>query len=798
MNPLEFINQIKDMYNDQDPRPMAQEPRNTYSQGQLVTPSVDGSRPGYAGKDKRVLDEDTIKKIKNKIKLKVGQKWNFFDPETNPKGHTYGVPKGDPNYEKARNFKPGRVEASLLRLKKKYQEIKADPKLLAEKKAYDRKRFLRIRDVKNKEANLKYAMDKDFRQKKLDWAKADRIKNPEKYKKKMSDYYAKKGRFPPGNNYKEHVWRDMFRSSQKSGQSRFLLVDESGKLLTEDKFPKVDGKVRWDVGGAYKNVKFYDTKTKQFVKFDNTIKGKGIGFEKYLDQKSVGGKGAYKNAVYGYKIKDDYKNLTFKDSKGKKINFGKFMQNKMITGDDFLNSGIHVQHPDLNNAFWKNEVTLASSNMELKKLEMNIEQKLRAFKDDPVKRTKALEAFKTKIEKLPGGATKVIEGTTYGIKPTERGVIQAAGKEFGATRYKDFANLLKKLCPKGQASGGRIGYQTAGAVTGTLECGINQFNKNLKTGNANSALMRRILANGGNILKGAAKTLNPAELLRLRNLIGPQALGFFAAYEAGDITDDILRKNIPVNEALSKNWLTKTFLPYREQGARAKNLLQSGKLTTDAQKKYALDLMKLDQAIIKQEQLEQMKLDQGLGYGKDESGITNEMIDAAEKDLERRFNAIGDSVFTEGSAIGQEYQALEDEMIASRLDEFKLPFQSDKGTRLVNKLARPSGRRLGPMTAKREMKVDFSLPTYDRNNITEQDVINMYKDEGWISPMDYKSGYKLSPGELTWWRMQDPGRGTYGTQEKFMGGGMVGIRKPHAIPPERQGLRSIMINVNDD
>jgi hypothetical protein len=29
---------------------------------------------------------------------------------------------------------------------------------------------------------------------------------------------------------------------------------------------------------------------------------------------------------------------------------------------------------------------------------------------------------------------------------------------------------------------------------------------------------------------------------------------------------------------------------------------------------------------------------------------------------------------------------------------------------------------------------------------------------------------------------------------RYMGGGMVGIRKPHAIPPERQGLRSIMIN----
>ena len=34
----------------QDPRPMAQGPRNMYADGQLVTPSVDGSRPGYGGK----------------------------------------------------------------------------------------------------------------------------------------------------------------------------------------------------------------------------------------------------------------------------------------------------------------------------------------------------------------------------------------------------------------------------------------------------------------------------------------------------------------------------------------------------------------------------------------------------------------------------------------------------------------------------------------------------------------------------------------------------------------------------
>ena len=46
------------------------------------------------------------------------------------------------------------------------------------------------------------------------------------------------------------------KNPQKIGQERFLLVDESGKLLTRDNFPKVNGKVRCDVGDAYKKVKF--------------------------------------------------------------------------------------------------------------------------------------------------------------------------------------------------------------------------------------------------------------------------------------------------------------------------------------------------------------------------------------------------------------------------------------------------------------------------------------------------------------------------------------------------------------
>ena len=429
--------------------------------GMLVQPSADGRRPGYA---KMKLDKNTIKKIKNKITLKKGQKWNFYDPEKNPNGFTYGIPKEDPNYDIARNLKPGRLETKLKKATEKYKEIKANPKLLAQKKAYDRELYMGKRDEILEARRLKYETDKDFREKKLEWARQDKIKNPEKYKQKLNDYFAKKGRFPPGNNYKENVWRDMFRSSQKSGQERFLLVDEKGNLLTEDKFPRIKNKVRWDVGGAYKKIKFYDTVTKQFVKFDNSIKGKGITFEKYLDQKSVGGKGAYKNAINGYKNKDDIKNLTFKDSKGKTIRLGTIVQERLNDGVNFINSGVNVQHSDLNNAFWKNEVTLASANNKLNYLEQTLERKLKNAGNDISARNKIINNFKSEINKQPGGITKIIEGKTLGVKPTTKSVVEGLGKEFNLTKFKDFKNLVASLgggdCSRGfKNQGGRVGLQ---------------------------------------------------------------------------------------------------------------------------------------------------------------------------------------------------------------------------------------------------------------------------------------------------------------------------------------------------
>jgi len=511
----------------------------------LVQPSNDGSRPGYA---KMKLDDDTIQKIKNKITLKKGQKWNFYDSETNPKGHTYGVPKGDTNYDIARNLKPGRLELKLKKATKKYQEIKANPKLLKQKKAYDRELYMGKRDEVLQASALKYETDKEFREKKLEWARQDKIKNPEKYKQKLNDYFAKKGKFPPGNNYKENVWRDMFRSSQKSGQTRFLLVDEKGNLLTKDKFPKVDGKVRWDVGGAYKKVKFYDTVTEQFVKFDNSIKGEGISFEKYLDQKSVGGKGAYQNAINGYKNKDDIKNLTFKDSKGKTIRLGTIVQERLNDGVNFINSGVNVQHPDLNNAFWKNEVTLASANNQLNYLEQTLERQLRNAGNDVDKRNKVKNNFKSEINRQPGGITKVIEGETFGIEPTKKSVVEAIGKETKLTKFKDFNNLLAKIgCPgKGKAYGGRIQFQEGLSPEVCMTRGAQVIQEKRIDSPAQKA-------NFNKMMKIASVGKNMA---LLKDILGPYGLGGDVLLEGMIAVNKTLTGGTPFKESWQDSWLS--------------------------------------------------------------------------------------------------------------------------------------------------------------------------------------------------------------------------------------------------
>ena len=322
------------------------------------------------------------------------------------------------------------------------------------------------------------------------------------------------------------------------------------------------------------------------------------------------------------------------------------------------------------------------------------------------------------------------------------------------------------------------------------------------------SIARRLISTGGKI---ALSMLNPRELIRLSNLVGPGALGLMGLYEAGSITDDVLRLNKPLDEALAGNWLTKSFLPYSEEFAKQKNLLQSGQLTGD-QKEYALEMMKMENFIKEGQRIQGMaatKLLDNSDYGNIDGSpmISKEDMNKAYAGMFGRFTRMKPYMFEEGiTGRGLENEAAMNEYQDSRLaktgkytsaiseDKFRLPGQrqikQDENyefasspifggpQRMVNKAPRPKNMGRGPMTEQGRMNLDFSIPgytPYDKAYTpTDEEVLQIYRNAG-IVPATF--GGKLQPGEGTKVRMglasQGDNRSIYGS--KFMEGGIASL-----------------------
>jgi len=75
VNILDYIDKMQVMYGDKDPSSMAQEPRNMYASGMLVKPNADGSRPGYAKNKMSGSEEQQAGNVaKKKARLsKIGE-----------------------------------------------------------------------------------------------------------------------------------------------------------------------------------------------------------------------------------------------------------------------------------------------------------------------------------------------------------------------------------------------------------------------------------------------------------------------------------------------------------------------------------------------------------------------------------------------------------------------------------------------------------------------------------------------------------------------------------------------------
>ena len=378
--------------------------------------------------------------------------------------------------------------------------------------------------------------------------------------------------------------------------------------------------------------------------------------------------------------------------------------------------------------------------------------------------------------------------------------------------FRDNGILLKQLCSrKGSASGGRIGYA---AGTPTVACGREQLQKLLFKGGGTAgerSLVQKIISGGGRMAIGM---LNPKELLRLKNLVGPGALGLMAAYEAGSITDDVLRLNKPLDEALAGNWLTKSFLPYSEEFAKQKNLLQSGKLT-GPQREYALEMMKMEEFMKEGKRIEEMEATQlvdqgGVGMIDGTPMVSTEDLNKAYQGLFERFSRLKPYAYEEGvTGRSLENEAAMNEYIDRQTaktgeyipevseDKFRLDGQRKikrdedydfasksiwwKPQRLENRAPRPTNMGRGPMTEKGRMKLDYHIPgytPYDKAYTpSDEEILNIYKQQGYVHP---RFG-QLEPGEGTKVRMglamQDGNRSIFGS--KFSEGGITGLRSKY-------------------
>jgi len=249
-------------------------------------------------------------------------------------------------------------------------------------------------------------------------------------------------------------------------------------------------------------------------------------------------------------------------------------------------------------------------------------------------------------------------------------------KSQGVLGTKDSQPQIKKILQDfekhgcGLAAGGRILFAegtSGGKPTKCAQKGIARFIDDLKKGNYSKATVN-ILKGGGNVLKNI---LDPKELLRLRNYFGPVALGFMAAYEGGVITDDVVRQGTPLNESLANNWLTKSFLPYTKDYAQAKNLLETGKVPSNM-KKYVTDVIDFNEALKDMQGIENRAssrlVDQG-GYGMldGSSMYSQKQQDKEDADVIKKLSGITDYNFLGGSAKDLEYRKMLDEMEATRM-----------------------------------------------------------------------------------------------------------------------------------
>jgi len=613
----EILYTFEDDYN---PSSMVPGPRNMYSQGQLVQPNNDGSRPGYNGK-KEVLSKTKFIELITKNSDKT---YNEFVEILNK---DYTAAGGKPFTKGIIADRARAYDLSGTLSKKEPQgrseESKEQRRIAENKRYYERKKT-----EEGRAKQKKYRLN----------AKAKE--------------YLNLGIDPPASTPQEALWKDAVTSAKKN-------KDGNGRFSFKSGYKK-----------SMSRKDFFSNK----IKIVDNVTGKTFNYNNYKSFINKNAKSfdinGYDDAIRPYKQKD-FVNKTpgLRNSVNSALipNYAKGNKTNAFT----------VQH---NVGRQKNplKVSLAFYDENTKEYYArdNFEkawEKSKKSKTPLADRKKAFNIFKTEIDKLNvvSQPSMIKRNRSFGKELDLTEGLKIAKKKGAKIPYGTFKKLLTEFeahgC-KGKAAGGRILFSNGGeAVTTCATKGITRFIDDLRKGNYSKATLN-LLKGGGNLIKSIA---NPMELLKLRNLIGPGAMGLMAAWEGGVITDDVIRQGTPLNESLANNWLTKSFLPYTKDYAKAKNLLETGKVPSNM-KKYVQDVVTFNDMLMDMKGIEGRKdsrLIDDTGYGMVDgtSMYTKEQEQKEDEALMKKAKTLTENVFTPGTAKALEMKSLQDESEATRM-----------------------------------------------------------------------------------------------------------------------------------
>jgi hypothetical protein len=478
-------------------KPHADGGRAGYNDGQLVTPSVDGSRPGYAGKMKWTTKEvqeiykdlpegmSVQKRILPSGKIdytyrarvrgdNVGKPtWNAKSMVATPENKKKMIKLVEAKYDEYYPNRLSREEYAKIRLKPEnrrlrgedfakklndagyttytgdkwgrgnvynYDRTKRGGKSIAKDLGFFEKRTVaEAKDIiKQYSGGKHFLKNKNLTDVQITTRAAEYVAMEKQIEKTGGTYS-----FPRGKQNKRKVWQNIYASHDQGG--RF-------KLVNADELPKFkDGRINWRKDKAWRKAKFKDKKSGAIFTYDNLesmVDKHGGGWNKAikayddnarLNQMTFKGKSLNEWFREGM-IKKEYETLVGKKVPWKDKGLQKYMGEKKPYYS--FTEAHHFKgvkdHP------FDTESSFRYANRRQGNIQNSYDKAIKSGNPDRIAKAKIkYTEDMTKLSDEMGGIKYKTDGKFIGQTGTPERIVLAGAKEAGLLKNKDFIKFFK-------------------------------------------------------------------------------------------------------------------------------------------------------------------------------------------------------------------------------------------------------------------------------------------------------------------------------------------------------------------